>query len=212
MKRVLAILVIMGGILSLISTPEFSLAKEFLDKIEREYGTLAKRRTLALIATMNDVRDHNEKEKLEAINEFFNAVPYASDQTVWGVSDYWETRLEFLGKDRGDCEDYVIAKYFTLLELGVSSKKLSLFYVKSLKYNVAHLVLAYYETPQTVPLILDNYNFRVLPATQRTDLIPISSFSGEDLMNAKQAALGKIVPASAKQTRPWDELIIRRKD
>lgn len=81
-------------------------------------------------------------------------------------------------------------------------------YAKSLRYKTAHLVLTYYETPRSIPLIMDNYNFKILPATQRDDLVPIYSFSGDELLNAKQAQIGKIVPASTRQTRPWDELII----
>jgi len=192
----------------LLSSPEFSIAKIFIDKIEKEYGSFAKRRALALVAMMNSARDSDEKEKLESVNDFFNQTPYASDQSVWGISDYWATRLEFIGRDKADCEDYVIAKYFTLKELGVSPKKLYMTYAKSLRYKTAHLVLTYYETPRSIPLIMDNYNFKILPATQRDDLIPIYSFSGDELFNAKQAQIGKIVPASTRQTRPWDELII----
>ncbi len=192
----------------LISSPEFFIAKIFLDKIEKEYGPFAKRRALSLVQTMNSVRDSDEKVKLESVNDFFNQTPYASDQNIWGVSDYWATRLELIGKDKGDCEDYVIAKYFTLKELGVSPKKLYMTYAKSLRFKTAHLVLTYYETPRSIPLILDNINLKILPATQRNDLVPIYSFSGDELFNSKQAQIGKIAPASTRQTRPWDELII----
>lgn len=194
----------------LFSSPEFSIAKAFLDKIEREYGVFAKRRAFALVQMMNDVRDDSEMAKLNGVNDFFNQTPYASDKEVWGVSDYWATRYEFIGKDKGDCEDYVIAKYFTLKELGVPTSKLFMTYAKSLKYKTAHMVLTYYATPRSEPLVLDNYNFKILPASQRDDLIPIYSFSGDELFNAKQAQIGKMVPAAAKQTRPWDELIITR--
>lgn len=194
----------------LFSSPEFSIAKAFLDKIEREYGVFAKRRAFALVQMMNDVRDDSEMAKLNGVNDFFNQTPYVSDKEVWGVSDYWATRYEFIGKDKGDCEDYVIAKYFTLKELGVPTSKLFMTYAKSLKYKTAHMVLTYYATPRSEPLVLDNYNFKILPASQRDDLIPIYSFSGDELFNAKQAQIGKMVPAAAKQTRPWDELIITR--
>ena len=192
----------------LISSPEFSIAKIFLDKIEKEYGLFAKRRAFALVQMMNSAKDKDEMEKMEAVNDFFNQTPYASDKTTYGVSDYWATRLEFIGKDRADCEDYVIAKYFTLKELGVSPKKLYMTYAKSLKYKTAHLVLTYYETPKSIPLVLDNYNYKILPASKRDDLVPIYSFSGDELFSAKQTQIGKLVPASGAQKRPWDELII----
>ncbi len=123
----------------LISSPEFSIAKVFIDKIEKEYGPFAKRRAIALVQMMNESRDQDEMRKMENVNDFFNQTPYASDKTTYGVSDYWATRLEFIGRDKADCEDYVIAKYFTLKELGVSPKKLYMTYAKSLKYKTAHL-------------------------------------------------------------------------
>ena len=209
MKKTLLFFSVLTALaVTLLSTPDFSIAKIFLDKIEKEYGTFAKRRTLALVTMMNSSKDLDEKEKLQNVNDYFNETPYTSDLTTYGISDYWATRLEFIGNDKGDCEDYVIAKYFTLKELGISPKKLFMTYAKSLRYKSAHLVLTYYETPRSVPLVLDNYNLKVLPATQREDLVPIYSFSGDELFNSKQAQIGKMVSASTRQTRPWDELII----
>lgn len=192
----------------LLSSPEFSIAKIFIDKIEKEYGTFAKRRAFYLVQMMNEARDLDDMGKMEKVNDFFNQTPYTADKATWGVSDYWATRLEFIGRDKADCEDFVIAKYFTLKELGVPTSKLYMTYAKSLRYKTAHMVLTYYETPKSVPLVLDNYNYKILPASKRDDLIPIYSFSGDELFNAKQAQIGKMVPAAARQTRPWDELII----
>lgn len=211
MKKTLTLFFITAALAAvLLSSPEFSITKVFLDKIEREYGAFAKRRAFALVQMMNESRDVDEMEKLEKVNEFFNQTPYASDKATWGESDYWATRYEFIGKDKADCEDYVIAKYFTLKELGVPTSKLFMTYAKSIRYKTAHLVLTYYETPRSVPLVLDNYNYKILPASQRNDLIPIYSFSGDELFNAKQAQIGKIVPASTRQKRPWNELSITR--
>lgn len=211
MKKTFSLFFILAALAAILfSTPEFSIAKKFLNKIEKEYGLFALRRAVALVQMMNDARDLDEMGKMEAVNDFFNQTPYASDKTTWGISDYWATRLEVIGKDKADCEDYVIAKYFTLKELGVPTSKLYMTYAKSIRYKTAHLVLTYYETPKSVPLVLDNYNFKILPATVRDDLIPIYSFSGDELFNAKQAQIGKMVPAATRQKRPWDELVITR--
>ena len=195
-----------------LEASEFFISEVMIEKIEREYGIFAKRRSVALLEMMNVARLLSEKEKLERVNDFFNATPYFTDQEIWGVSDYWETRLEFIGKDKGDCEDFVIAKYFTLKELGVPTTKLYMTYVKSTKFQVAHMVLTYYEKPNAVPLVLDNYNYKILPASLREDLIPVYSFSGDDLFYAKQVQLGKMLPAATKQKRAWDELSIKLKD
>ncbi len=213
MKNTFALLVFTAvSAAILMGAPEFTIAKNFLDKIEKEYGLYAKRRAMALVEIMNEVKSQDDLSKMEKVNDFFNQTPYVSDQNVWGVSDYWATRLEFIGRDKGDCEDYVIAKYFTLRELGVSPKKLYMTYVKSLRFKTAHMVLTYYETPRSVPLVLDNYNYKILPATQRDDLVPVYSFSADELFHAKQAQIGKLVPASSRQKRPWDELIIKLKE
>ncbi|AFV97789.1 MULTISPECIES: transglutaminase-like cysteine peptidase [unclassified Sulfuricurvum] len=211
MKKTVALFFITAALAAiLLSSPEFSISKAFMDKIEREYGPIAKKRAFYLIQMMNEARDLDDMGKMEKVNDFFNQTPYASDKTTWGISDYWATRYEFIGKDRADCEDYVIAKYFTLKELGVPTSKLFMTYAKSIRYKSAHLVLTYYETPKSIPLVLDNYNFKILPASVRDDLIPIYSFSGDELFNAKQAQIGKMVPAATKQKRPWDELVITR--
>jgi predicted transglutaminase-like cysteine proteinase len=115
--------------------------------------------------------------------------------------------MEFLGRDKGDCEDYVIAKYFTLKQLGVDTKKLYLTYVKLVKYKQAHMVLTYFKKPRSIPLVLDNFNKKILPATKRRDLKPVYSFNGDSLFLAKQVGLGKSVPSAFKKNKKWLKLI-----
>ena len=117
---------------------------------------------------------------------------------MWGVKDYWATPLEFLSRGAGDCEDYSIAKYFTLKELGVSEKKMRITYVKALKLRQAHMVLTYFETPRSVPLVLDNLIPTIKPATQRKDLLPVYSFNGSGLWLAKSRGSGKKVGSSSR--------------
>ncbi|MDM8349520.1 transglutaminase-like cysteine peptidase [Pseudomonas sp. sp1636] len=56
---------------------------------------------------------------------------------MWGERDYWATPIEALVKGAADCEDYSLAKYFSLRQLGVPTGKLRLTYVKALKLNQA---------------------------------------------------------------------------
>ena len=95
-----------------------------------------------LLATQKQV---DEQEQLKVVNLFFNRqMSYVEDIDLWHVVDYWETPVEALWKGAGDCEDYAIAKYFSLRHLGVSSDKLRITYVKALRQNRAHMVLTYY--------------------------------------------------------------------
>lgn len=116
--------------------------------------------------------------------------------------DYWASRLEFLGKGQGDCEDFAVAKYLTMMQLGIPEKKLFLTYVKAIGYpEAAHLVVTYYKEPGTVPFVLDNYDKRILPATQRKDLIPVYSFTANDLYLQKQQGLGRRINRTSLKTQ-----------
>ncbi len=190
----------------------FSINPKTISKVEKKYGIYAKNRVLALVKLMNSLKNATEQKKLIKVNQFFNQVRYQSDLKTWGVKDYWATRMEFLGKDRGDCEDYATAKYFTLRQLGISESKMYLTYVEATKQKIAHMVLTYFKTKQSIPLVLDNYNKRILPSTKRPDLIPIYSFNGQSLYLAKQQGLGKKVPAGNAKNKKWTQLLddIRR--
>lgn len=145
-------------------------------------------------------------QKLEAVNDFYNGVRYAPDIKVYNKKDYWATPYEFLGKDQGDCEDYVIAKYFALKYLGVDTKKLFFTYVRSTRFKAPHMVLTYFETPRSEPLILDNTNHRIFPASKRKDLIPIYNFNGDSLYKASKTGKGEEVKQK-KSHKKWDELL-----
>ncbi|GAA5784953.1 hypothetical protein GCM10007860_30230 [Chitiniphilus shinanonensis] len=125
-----------------------------------------------------------EPERMQTINDFFNRnLAFVDDQVLWGEVDYWATPLESLGKGGGDCEDFAIAKYFSLIEAGMDSAKLRLTYVKARiggpdsKVTQAHMVLTYYATPQAEPLVLDNLIGEIRPASRRPDLLPVFSFN-----------------------------------
>ena len=131
-----------------------------------------------------EARELPEREQLARVNDFFDRrLQFRDDQLVWNQADYWATPLEFLGKGAGDCEDFALAKYFSLVELGVSPQKLRLIYVRArlpgAAEPVAHMVLGYYERPDAEPLVLDNLQATIRPASQRPDLAPVFSFNAE---------------------------------
>jgi predicted transglutaminase-like cysteine proteinase len=145
---------------------------------------------------------------LGSVNTFFNRLPFITDLAHWGVEDYWATPAEALASNGADCEDFSIAKYFTLKELGVPIERLRITYVKAVRLNQAHMVLAYYPAQNAVPLILDNLEDKVKPASERTDLIPVYSFNDEDLLLARE---GKSAASagSASQIRSWRYLLLK---
>jgi predicted transglutaminase-like cysteine proteinase len=179
--------------------------KDLLVKIGEKYKVFAKKRFYYLQKTLDSIKDADDLAKLNKVNTFFNDVRYSSDMNVYNKKDYWATPWEFLGKDMGDCEDYVISKYFALIYLGMDSKKLFFTYVRSSQFKSAHMVLTYFETPRSEPLILDNNNHKIFPASKRKDLTPIYNFNGESLYKAGKTGTGKLVKKK-KSHKKWDEL------
>lgn len=150
----------------------------------------------------------DEPEKLRQVNEFFNGARFMSDKELYGVADYWATPTEFIEHDAGDCEDFSIAKYFTLKALGMDTAKLRITYVKSLTLNQAHMVLAYYPTPDAQPLILDNLTQLIQPAGDRLDLRPVYSFNAETLWLSRTRN-EQIQTGHPGQLAHWREMVAR---
>ncbi len=153
--------------------------------------------------------DAGESGFLHPVNGFFNRLPDRTDLAHWGVEDYWATPSEALASNGADCEDYAMAKYFTLKELGVPVVQLRLVYAKTWKSPVAHMVLAYYSAPGAEPLILDNLEGGIRPASERPDLIPVYTFNDEDILILQKGA--PPVRLSGKSTRKWQGVLDKLK-
>lgn len=151
--------------------------------------------------------------QMSAVNAFLNRIPWMSDNEHWGAADYWATPAETVASHGADCEDFAIAKYFLLKELGVPIRQLRITYVRAARINEPHMVLAWYPRPDAEPLIFDNLEPRVLPASARKDLTPVYSFNDEDVMLEAQARFGGDKAAAAAgakgsvaQVRLWRQL------
>ena len=180
-------------------------------RTERLYGPAtpaARQRIAEWAALLNTPSQGTIQDKLKQVNQFFNArMAFRDDIVVWKQQDYWATPIEFLRKGAGDCEDFALAKYFTLREMGVPANQLRITYVKALELNQAHMVVTWYSTPTAIPLVLDNLKTAILPATQRTDLLPVYAFNGEGLW-LPQSGGNKRVGDSKRLSR-WQDLLTR---
>ncbi len=114
---------------------------------------------------------------LGEVNVFFNGARYESDDLGCDEVDRWATPLEFITRDAGDCEDFAIAKYFTLRAAGIALDYLRLLYAKVMPGRIPHMVLAYYPTPDAEPLILDNLTSHITRLRARDDLDPVYAFN-----------------------------------
>src|SRR5205823_2989244 len=169
----------------------------------------------ALQAVMQASIDLDDIGKLRALNEFFNhRIQSREDIEIWGQVDYWASPLEMLEKGAGDCEDFAIAKYFSLVALGMPVPKLRLVYVRAQLGGPggpvqAHMVLAYYASPNAEPLILDSLVGEVRPASRRPDLSPVFSFNSEGLW---QGVGSESAGDPAARLSRWREILVKARD
>ncbi|AFI84750.1 transglutaminase-like cysteine peptidase [Methylophaga nitratireducenticrescens] len=188
---------------------ELLISEALLQRIENEYDSDARQRVEAWQILMQENQDLTEREKLAVVNDFFNSnVLFVDDILLWDKEDYWATPIEMLSIGAGDCEDYSIAKYFTLKQLGVDEDKLRITYVKAIDLNQAHMVLTYFENKRAIPLVLDNLINEIQPASRRQDLTPVYSFNGTGLWLAKSRGEGQRV-GDASRLSLWEDLAAR---
>ena len=208
-----------GGILVLVTIAANALLSDesrldfvtILATLSTQYGAQAEARGIACQENLTTLGGLTVQEQLAAVNQFFNRrVRWKTDLEIYGTEDFWATPAETLGRGTGDCEDFTIAKYATLRHLGVPAEQLRLTYVQLKVTNTrsqAHMVLAWYANPNTTPLILDNANPRILPASQRRDLQPIFSFNSEELWLGNSRASTSASPSS--RISQWRQMIAR---
>lgn len=157
----------------------FGLSTDKLNEIEERYGERAKKRIQQLGNMIELAKEKDRFEQLRIVNDFFNKVQYKKDLLHWKHKDYWASPIEFLGTGAGDCEDYAIAKYYALREIGVPSEKLKISYVKLINEKTykeqAHIILEYFDSPASIPIVLDNAFKHLRLVSQRSDLKKVRS-------------------------------------
>lgn len=204
-------LVILSLTLCMVATA--ALDRERLHAVaQHRYGGAGQEAVDDWLRLIDLARNQPVAVQLARVNEFFNSrTLFESDASIWQQVDYWATPLEMMVRGRGDCEDFAIAKYVSLLALGVPQNKLRLIYVRARIGGVdgvasqAHMVLGYYPDPNGEPQVLDNLAGNIEWASARPDLLPVFSFNGEGLW------AGNIRAASDPTARlsRWRDLLAR---
>jgi len=111
----------------------------------------------------------SRRNKLKEVNDFFNRWPYKLDSELYGLSEYWATPREFMTRS-GDCEDYSIAKYFALRNLGFSKDEMRIVILMDEIRGTGHAVLAIYDGNDI--LILDSLSNLILSHTLYKHYVP----------------------------------------
>lgn len=109
------------------------------------------------------------RERIKAVNDFFNSWPYKLDLEVYGVSEYWATPREFMTRS-GDCEDYAIAKFFALRQLGFSNDEMRIVALRDRIRGIGHAVLSIHIDGEI--LILDSLSNLILSHTRYKHYVP----------------------------------------
>lgn len=191
---------------------DFAITQELLDRAGEKYGARAKTRLERWQGLIQGNQDRSEREKLELVNDFFNELTFIDDSIHWKKADYWATPIEMIETGGGDCEDFSIAKFFTLRALGVDESRLRMTYVKALRLNQAHMVLTYFSAPGAEPVVLDNLIAEIKPARQRNDLLPVYSFNGDGLWLAKQRNVSGQMVGGSERIGLWQDLLQRMQE
>jgi predicted transglutaminase-like cysteine proteinase len=185
-------------------------------------GSVGVNAASALTELLNYLGSVDDPIKLATVNVFFNRrIVFRDDLQTWGEQDYWASPLETMVKGQGDCEDYAIAKYLSLLAAGMEPQRLRMVYVRARvgaagSPPVAHMVLAYYpskpdggHTVAADPWILDNLVNEIKPAAQRPDLTPVFSFSVEGLW---QGTTSNVVGDPLARLSRWRDLLAKARE
>jgi len=153
------------------------ISDELKARYHEKFGYYAKPRLENWESFVADNMDKTPDDKVLEVNRFFNNnIRYKSDSRHWDKNDYWASPAESIASGFGDCEDYALAKYATLRRMGIPDSELRINYVRMKATGEAHMVLTYHPEGKE-PLILDNYNKRLLSIRQRRDLSPVYNFN-----------------------------------
>ena len=156
-----------------------------------------------------EIKDYELIRKLSHVNSFMNKIFPAHDISTKASIDYWATPKEFLIQGHGDCEDYAITKYFTLLEIGIPKEKLYFAVVDVKGERSSHMVLFYLENKKSTPLVLDNLSSKVIPLTQREKLIPRFAFNEIDSYKFTNEKFTEKVKINWGEENKWGKLLNR---
>ena len=200
----------LAAALMLLSLAPLAWDVERMSRAAQRLGPQAVQGVRALQPLLATLAEADDAARLDGVNRFFNRrIVFRDDMQVWHVEDYWASPLETLQQGMGDCEDFAIAKYFSLLATGVTASQLRLVYVRLQVGgpggpSQAHMVLAYYASAQAEPLILDNLITEIRPASRRPDLTPVFSFNSEGLWQGNGS---QRMGNAAERLSPWREVL-----
>lgn len=89
---------------------------------------------------LDSISGDERLQQIRSVHERMNRTTYRLDINNYAQSDYWASPNQFFHLDR-DCEDYAIAKYFSLRALGFQEATLRIVVLDDLNLGIPHAVL-----------------------------------------------------------------------
>jgi len=106
--------------------------------------TVAERRFESIV---REAESHRGLAQIYVVNSMINvAIRYTPDMKQWGVRDHWSApidsnKLGSFDTGVGDCEDYVIAKYIALRQVGIAGADMRIVLLRDNFFNADHAIL-----------------------------------------------------------------------
>lgn len=172
--------------------PQWKTAMHKIAKEQKSYTNSSSKAVKAWQGMIRSQRGAAQINQLRAANDFINQWRYRTDAFNYDKSDYWASPAEFFSRS-GDCEDYAIAKYVTLRQMGFGAEQLRLVVVKDVKRGLAHAVLAAYVDGDV--FILDNVTNDIRSQATVAEYVPYYSVN-EQARWAHAAAPANVASAA----------------
>ena len=174
------------------------------EQFKNTYGQMALDRLIETNNIINEGTDITDIEKIKKVNNWFNEFKQSTDLNLWGKKDYWANEIEFIGVGGGDCEDFAIAKYKTLLKMGVKKENLSLMMTKMKYLSQNHMVVVYTNKKNKIKeIVLDSRTKDLKSLNKHTELLPLYYFNKE--MEGSKILNNKTIDES-KILKEWKEI------
>ena len=192
----------------IVNAEIFKLTKDDVDIISKAYDSkIINYRIADYKKFLNTAKTFSKYQKFERINYKVNKIRSMKDEQSQGVGDYWSSPKEFLIDGKGDCEDYAITKFFSLKDVGIDKTKLYLG-VGKVKYSkTSHMVMLYFKTNTSIPIVLDNLSWKILPLNKRSDLTVQFVFNEIDSYTIKNNKKDQKVRINWGKKDKWKELL-----
>ena len=117
--------------------------RQVLRICEENPASCPSRPALEFLAIIDSARPLKGRAQLGEINRAINlAITLTSDLALYGAEDVWSPPLATLAIGAGDCEDYAIAKFVALREVGISPDDLRIVIMRDTIRGEDHAVTA----------------------------------------------------------------------